>query len=263
MTSRAQPAHREALSALTTLLLDADASPAPAPRALLTGRTSSADAGLVRVIATLASLADASPTLHHARVNELAFLANALVSGCSFQSESFRPGDASTAAAATCNLGLEWIASSRGPTGERVDTGTDFITAFGIGWRLLHEHVGMFTLTGLRQTLAHVRGGDTRTHADLLHLRHAVTRHLAAGTHWQVHDALDVLAVLDTIAWKGILGLLDECPTIAAVVDATIDGRREPVSATDFVFISTMQQVRRAQAFVERLPELLGGEEGC
>jgi hypothetical protein len=243
---------------LTTLLQDADTSAAPAPRALLTGRTSSADAGPVRVIATLASLVDADPTLHHARVSELTFLANALVSGCSCQAESFKPGDASTAAAATCNLGLEWVARSGKPHDRGVDTTTDFITAFEVGWRLLYDHVSMFTLTHLDGTLAHLRSGDTDTDAGLLRLRHTITRHRELGTPWGVLEALDVLAVLDTIAWKGLLGLVDECPTMAAVVEATIDGQRGPVSAIDFAFISSLRQVQRAHAFVDKLPVLLG-----
>src|SRR2546426_10140002 len=44
---------------------------------------------------------------HAASAEELAYLANTLIAGCSIQARVFTPQEASDAAAAFCNLGLE------------------------------------------------------------------------------------------------------------------------------------------------------------
>jgi hypothetical protein len=49
------------------------------------------------------------------RAEEFAFLANAILAGCSIQARSLTPQEASDAAGAVCNLGLEnWPAAWRG-----------------------------------------------------------------------------------------------------------------------------------------------------
>ena len=66
-----------------------------------------------------------------------------------------------------------------------------------------------------------------------------------------------MLAILDVPAWTGLLGLLDECPMMPAVVDAIVLRRTGAISATDFAFISTTKQIERVHAFVARVPDLL------
>jgi hypothetical protein len=53
------------------------------------------------------------------------------------------------------------------------------------------------------------------------------------------------------------MGLLDECPVIPAALTATLDGRSDAVSATEFEFISTSSQLGRVREFMARLPEIL------
>ena len=66
---------------------------------------------------------------------QLAYLANALVAGCSIQGRPFTPREASEAAAAICNLGLEnWP-----PHWNEMD----LVTAFQVGWTVLHRDVSI------------------------------------------------------------------------------------------------------------------------
>jgi hypothetical protein len=227
------------------------------PRGLL-GDTQSIDDGLVHLRTLLAHSGATGRTALHRCERELAFLANALVAGCSFQARSFTPSEASMAAAAVCNLGLEF---SRGTAsaalGEGASSSPDLVTAFELGWTALYEDVSLFTIERLATVLSGVRSGDTKTHAGLRELRRELVAQRAAGTPWKVRDALDALAILDVPTWTGVLGLVDECPMLPAIVDAIVEGRTGSISATGFAFISTQRQIERAQAFVARVPDLL------
>jgi hypothetical protein len=203
------------------------------------------------------------------RCQELAFLANTLVAGCSIQSRSFTPREASDAAAGICNLGLEhWpVHWSRSPATSEApldlvlpDTfliDHDLVSAFEVGWTVLHEHVGMFVAEQLVVALADLRCSDAETQRELNKLRFEVTRQREAGTPWRARNALDVMATLDVPAWISVLGLLDECPVIPAALTATLEGRTGAISATEFEFISTRSQLRRIREFMARFPDIL------
>jgi len=184
-----------------------------------------------------------------ARSGELAFLANTLVAGCSIQSRPFTPQEASDAAVAVCNLGLEhrpedWLE-------------TDLVTAFEVGWAMLHEDVSMFVAAQLVDVLTGLRCADHQIQAGLNALRLEVRRQREAGTPWHACGALDVIAILDTPAWAVLNGLMNECPVIPEMLTATLDGRTGAVSATAFEFISTTSQISQVRAFVARLPDAL------
>ena len=126
--------------------------------------------------------------LHHdetaylTRIRELAFLANALVAGSSVQSRPFTPQEASDAAACICNLGLEcwparWpAATSQGGSSPReLDTAMppdallvdhDLVTAFEVGWSVLHQDVSLFVADQLMSTLADLQCVDADTRQD-------------------------------------------------------------------------------------------------
>ena len=72
-----------------------------------------------------------------------------------------------------------------------------------------------------------------------------------------MRKALEVIAMLDTPAWASLLGLLDECPVLPAMLRATLEGHTGPVSATAFAFISTTDQIRDVREFVAKLPDVL------
>jgi hypothetical protein len=93
----------------------------------------------------------------------------------------------------------------------------------------------------------------------LQQLRHSLETHLAARTPWRAREDLDVLAVLDTPAWHGLVGLLGECPVIPDAVSAIVQRRATRIDPTTFSFIATSADIETVRAFVARLPELLAG----
>jgi hypothetical protein len=200
-------------------------------------------------------LREKNPELCHARGQELAFLANSLVAGCSLQSRSFTPREATDAVVATCSLGL-----LRQPAPPAADflVGHDLIAVFEEGWAALHRDVSLFVAEGLLAVLRGLRAGDSDTLAGLYALRHSLETQLAAGTPWLSREALDVIATLDTPAWYGLLGLLGECPVIPAVVSAIVERRTGRIDPKAFEWIATNADLDKVRAFVTRLPELLG-----
>ena len=149
------------------------------PRALLEG-THSQPSRLARIRTLMEHVRDTDDTAYLTRSRELAFLANTLMAGCSVQSRPFTPQEASDAAVGICNLGLEhWPA--RWPDARRArptaDLGAtlpdaflvdhDLVTAFEVGWAVLHEDVSMFVAEHLIVTLTDLRcsrcGNPART----------------------------------------------------------------------------------------------------
>ena len=215
---------------------------------------------------------DEDDTAHLNRNRELAFLANALIAGCSIQSRSFTPPEASDAVVGICNLGLEhWPArwpenDSRGAaaTGDLSVTlppaflvDHDLVTAFEVGWQVLHQDVCLFVAEQLITALGDLRRADADVDQDLRALRMELLRYREAGTPWCARDALDVIAILDMPAWVSLLGLIGECPIVPAALTAVLEGRTRSVSATAFEFISTTSQIATVRAFVAQLPSML------
>jgi hypothetical protein len=238
------------------------------PRALLEG-SHSQPSRLARIRTLLEFVRDNDDATYVVRSHELAFLANTLVAGCSIQSRSFTPQEASDAAAGVCNLGLEhwpasWLDSHATPEVDldAVMPGTflidhDLVSAFEVGWAVLHENVSMFVAAQLLHALPALRCSDAHIQEGLNTLRIKLRKQRDAGTPWRARNALDVIAMLDMPAWASVLGLLDECPVISASLNATLEGRTGAISATEFEFISTTSQLGRVREFMARFPDIL------
>lgn len=230
------------------------------PRALL--GPVAADVARVTPIEPLMEHArDTDLVAYSARSEELAFLANALLAGCSVYDRPFTVEEAWNAAVGVCNLGLEvWPETG-------VDAATilpetflidhDLVTAFEAGWKLLHEEVSLFVAERLSAALADLRSVDPATGRDLRLLRRELDRNRRAGTPWRTQDALDVLNIVDTPTWASLLGLLSECPVLPAVLTAIVEGHTKSVSATAFACFTTSTQIRKVHEFTERLRDLL------
>jgi hypothetical protein len=259
----------DAVRSVAVLLAEARLS-AERPRALL-----EAPAGRgtrrTRVHALLENVRHEDERAFLARNRELAFLANALMAGCSVQARPFSPGDASDAALATCNLGLEyWHARwaedgvpgfTRPVPGEVAVPDLfladhDLVEAFQAGWAVLHES-SMFVAGQLIEVLKNLRSIDSETHKSLVVLRRELVKQRKAATPWRARDALDVLAILDTTAWHALLGALDECPVLPEVLTAILEGRTGAVSATAFEFVATADQLADIRTFAGRLASIL------
>ena len=185
---------------------------------------------------------------HPASMDELAYLANALIAGGVVQGRAFAPKEASAAAMAISNLGLEnW--PHKWPS-------RDVVTAFHVGWRILHHDVCIFAARRLIEVLASLECADRDIQLRLNGLRRELKRALKLGAPWQARHALDVIVMLDAPSWAALGGLLDECPVLHAAVGASGRGLRA-IDPAAFEFIASSAQIAEAREFLASLPSRL------
>jgi hypothetical protein len=182
-------------------------------------------------------------------VEELAYLANSVMAGCSIQGRALTVQEASDAALAVCNLGLEnWPDRWRGP---------DLITAFRVGWAVLHRDVSTYAAERMIDVAANIRTRDRDIQLRLSGLRRGLTLYLRDRTPWRARDALDVILMLDAPSWAGLLGLIDECPVMHASIAASRRHSSHAIEPADFAFISENSQIEAVHEFLESLPSAL------
>jgi Family of unknown function (DUF6178) len=261
--SEASPAPEDSAEAVTAVfeaLLDAGILAQP-PLALLSG-SEGRSPRLGQIRARLEFALDQDQASYWARNEELAYLANALMAGCSIQARPFTVQEASDAAIAICNLGLEnwpphWLPAKATalPISFLIDH--DLVSVFQVGWTVLHREVSMYAAEELIGVLARLRCDDREIQAGLDALRIKMAKHWQASAPWRARDALDVIATLDLLAWAVMLALIDECPALHAGVGASQDSRTLSVSASDFEFISENSQIASVREFMRSLPETL------
>jgi Family of unknown function (DUF6178) len=251
----------QAFAAVFEILLDAGILAQP-PRALLGGSEGGARR-LGHIRTRLEFALDQDHTAYSGRKEELAYLANTLMAGCSIQGRPFTAQEASDAAIAICNLGLEnwpphWLPenATAPPISFLIDH--DLVSVFQVGWTVLHREVSMYAAEQLIAVLDGMQCDDREIRAGLDALRIKMAKHWQAGAPWRARDALDAIATLDLLAWAVLLALIDECPVLHAGVGASRDSRTLSVSATDFEFISENNQIASAREFMRSLPETFG-----
>ena len=185
---------------------------------------------------------------HPASVDELAYLANTMVAGSSIQGRPFTAREASDGAVAICNLGLEnWPSHWSDP---------DLVTAFQVGWTILHRDVCVFAAERLIDVLATIRCTDRDIHLRLDGLRHELIRHVGNREPWRARHSLDVIIMLDAPSWAALLALIDECPVAHAALAASRQ-RSRTINPTDFEFISQNSQIAAVRDFMASLPAVL------
>jgi hypothetical protein len=247
----------DAIAAVMHVLLDAGVLPQQ-PRALLGGSQEDARCALLQTHLQFAG--DAGEAVYSKRAEELAFLANAILAGCSIQARPFTEREASDAAAAVCNLGLEnWPKAWRDGRALPDDflVSHDLIGVFQVGWTVLHDEVSMYVAGRLIDVLRDLRCGDREIQGGLDELRRQMTRHWRAGTPWRARGAMEVIMILDMPAWATLLGLIDECPVIHAAMDSARGSRVRAVSASSFEFISENSQIAAVGEFMQSVPDTL------
>jgi hypothetical protein len=224
---------------------------APPPRALLDG-PKGGGTRLARIQAQMRFAGEHDQAAFSMRSQELAYLANTIVAGCSIQARAFTAQEASDAAVAVCNLGLEnWSVRTAQPDDFLV--GHDLVSVFQVGWKVLYQDVCMYAAGRLIGILRLLRCDDRETHSALKALRIEMTKHRRAGEPWLAREGLDVIAILDMPAWAALLGLIDECPVLHAGISATRSSGALAVSASAFEFISENSQIASVRAFMESL----------
>ena len=233
--------------------LGASGITSPQPRALL-GPASSDRSPVLPLEALLDYVHDTNEEAYFERNREFAFLANALVAGCSVYSRALTTQEAWNAVAGVCNIGLE-IHSTALSDDFLVDH--NVLSAFEAGWRLLHSDVTMLVARRLIAILQELQTIDSAVQEDLYRLRRNLERNCDGQTPWLAQDALEALAIIDTPAWASLCGLLSECPVLPATMIAILDRRAASVSATAFECFTTRDQVRRVHQFAEKLRDML------
>jgi len=209
-----------------------------------------------RVRAQLLYVREHDAAAYARRTEELGYLANVLVAGCSFQSRRFRPVEATQAALAVCNLGL-----ANGPHGSAGAplaflVGQDLVAVFRRGWSVLYERACLGVPRRLVRVLGELKIHDAEIRRDLARLRTRLSAQLEAGTPWRERERLEVLACLDPPAWATLLFLVDECPVVPK--RASKPKGRAPLRVTsEFEFISENDQIAWALDYVDSLPERL------
>jgi hypothetical protein len=249
-----------AVAAVFDVLLEAGLL-AQHPRGLLNGSEGHAPR-LGRIRAHLQFVLDCDQAAYSTRNEELAYLANTLMAGCSIQARSFTAKESSDAAVAVCNLGLEnwpphWLPAKATALPDSFLVGHDLVSVFQVGWTVLQDDVSMYAAEQLIGVLARLRCDDREIQTGLDALRIEMARHSQAGAPWRARDALDVIAILDMPAWAALLGLIDECPVIHAGLGASQGSRTRAVSASAFEFISENSQIASVREFMQSLPETL------
>ena len=209
----------------------------PQPRALL---------GAGDGQASHLSFIRAHASAHPSTADELAYLANVVLAGCFIQERPFTSREASDAVAATCNLGLEnWPSQWSDP---------DLVTAFQVGWTILHRDVCMSSAERLIHVLAEIRCIDRDIQLRLDGLRHELAQRVRDREPWRTRNALDVLIMFDAPSWAALCTLVAECPVMHAALGAS---RQRRVNATDYVFISGNSQIATVHEFMASLPSIL------
>ena len=238
------------LDVVAEVMAEAGIQPAQ-PRALL-GPGEAAAARITPIEPLMEHLLAAHPAAYLTRNQELTFLANALLAGCSMYARPLTIQEAWDVAVGVCNLALEGV-----PASETYLVDHDLIAEFEAGWRLLHEEVSLFITDRLLAALGALRTVDDDVQRDLDHLRRELKRERGLGTPWRAAESIEVIAILDTPAWACLCGLLSECPVVPDALSAILDGRARAVSATAFASFTARAQIDRVREFGGRLRDLL------
>ena len=245
------PGRETEAAAIVEVLLDSGIL--DAPQRALPGASQEDAPRLGRIHAAMRFVVVRDPDLYARRSAELGYLANTLLSGCSMQGRAFTPPEASDAAVAVCNLGLEaWP----GPVADDVLVTHGLVAVFQRGWSALYERVSLRAARGVLDALTRMRSRDRETQISLNRLRVELTKHADAGMPWRARAALEPIASLDLLAWTALSGLFDECPVQHAAIWA-LRAKAHAVSPTAFEFISENAQIEAIDEFLTNFDQLL------
>ena len=177
-------------------------------------------------------LSEDAPLLFDQRSEELAYLANVLVSGCTFQQRRLRPIEAVSAVIATCSLGL-WLTMESSPPKEG---GTEPVRQalgalrrlpadglFRLAWRRTYHEATEAAVAAAVGVLERAgKGARGQDRAALERLGAELRAALAAGAPWRALGKLDGLGgIVEPAALDALSGLMDECPSLRGELAAS------------------------------------------
>ena len=241
--------HRDRVAAFVDMLVGAGVL-SDQPRALLNASPDHVETRTV-LETQLQQLYELDSAAYATRTEELAFLANTLIAGCSLQGRPFTPREAADAARAACNLGLESRPQKWRQPQLLIDH--DLVRTFQVGWSVLYREVCMRAAGSLLQVLAGLHCPDREIQSEINVLQLELAKQWRNGTPWRARDALDVLIKVDMPTWAALVGLIAECPVMHAAVDASLESQKCAISPTAFAFIGHETQVERIAKFLRVL----------
>ena len=185
------------------------------------------------------------------REREFAFIANALVAGCSILGRPFERQEASDAVTATCNLGIAHWPVRWAPAPAHTLT-----TVFQVGWTVLHRDVSMAASARLLDILDAMRPRDRDAQFEFQAFARELRRQHQAGTPWRARSGLDVLAPFDLLTWAALGALFDECPVMLANVSPEAAPGLHTVDPSKFQFIADKRHIAAVGEFLLSIPEI-------
>jgi hypothetical protein len=202
-------------------------------------------------------LAEEEQVLFAERSEELAYLVNVMVAGCSFQQRRLRPIEAIRAAIAVCSLGIELAVRDAGrPAVDPVETAAAFLRdhsldgLFRLAWakldRDLVEEAADVALT-LLQAASAAEGADSRIVAQALaHLSLAKDK----GEPWT--SIAEFEAAIGGVGGPGVVealgALMDELPSFPAALVLGSGGQHNPEGPRFVATIADLLQLRKLLA---------------
>ncbi len=225
------------------------------------GKASAPAEGLL--VEAMRALAEESPGAFHERSEELAYLTNVLLVGCTFQGRRFRPIEAVRAALALCNLGLclclPATASRRPKAGSKealaILTRTPADVLFRAGWHRAQADVVDAASSVVRALLAEVAAEEANEHR--VACKRALTileKACRENAPWKALTAVDaLLGVLDGPNVDGLRGLMDPCPRLPDVLEPNAAPHEKTDGRRLVRFVSTPACLEAARRFLGEL----------
>jgi hypothetical protein len=214
--------------ALLALLRDSGMVEATPSKLLPAAEGGRSEPLLVRAMRRLAEEGEAS---FFERSDEIAYLANVLSAGCSFQGRRMRPIEAMHAAIAVTSLGTEMQITTRSK--DKLDDAVRIVreqpadVLFRAAWSLLHRDVVLPAAELACRRLPPAAAARMRAA-------------MAKGAPWRAQDELDALiGDEEALVLAALRGLIDECPTL-----------RGALSEGDRDLFASVNDVTRARAFL-------------
>jgi hypothetical protein len=191
------------------------------------------------------------------RMEELAYLANVLLSGASILGRAFRPFETVEAAMAVCNLGLELLlarAAGKSRAGAEIEQAAELLATesadklFRVGWSVLHHEIAMVTGHALERALLRAASSTlgSRPAMQVARLLALLRTGLAQGKPWSVRTLLaETTGVFDDTELAALAALLDDLPTLpSSLASSELDDTRE------LHFFASTADLRKAQSWL-------------
>jgi hypothetical protein len=179
----------------------------------------------------LSVLSQGAPELASQRSEELAYLVNVLLSGCSKMGRSLLPKEALEIAVATCNLALDHLGGDAA-----LLTRESVVRLFRIGWRILYQEVILVAARVLEQALEKSKNAKSASLKKALKILRE-----ARDKPWTAKSKM--IVTYEGPTWLALTSLLDECPSLAGALGTDQSPQ----------LIATMKQLQQAKVFLSGL----------